>query len=52
MSYIYAPLIGLIIMLLNLLAPVLALLALPFIRWDDVPTTQPHHHRIYRLRTA
>jgi hypothetical protein len=41
MSYIYAPLIGLIIMLINLLAPVLALLALPFIRWDDVPTTQP-----------
>lgn len=35
MRYVYIPLIGLLITLTSLLAPVLMLFALPFIRWDD-----------------
>jgi hypothetical protein len=38
MNYLFAPLIGLIIMVLNVFAPLLMLLALPFIKWDDKPT--------------
>ena len=41
MTYIFAPLAGLIILLLNLLAPVLVLLALPFIQWDSEPSVGP-----------
>ena len=41
MTYLYAPVMGLIILLLNIIAPLLALLALPFIKWDASPTTQP-----------
>jgi hypothetical protein len=38
MKYLYAPLVGFIIMVLNLLAPLLVLLVLPFARWDAEPT--------------
>lgn len=38
MKYITAPLTGLLITLASLLCPVLMLLALPFIRWDLVPS--------------
>jgi len=34
MSYVYAPLIGLLVGLLSLTCPVLTLFALPFVRWD------------------
>jgi len=33
-NYVYAPIAGLVITLLNLLCPVLVLFALPFIKWD------------------
>ena len=39
MKYLTAPLIGLLITLASLLCPLLMLLALPFIRWDLVPST-------------
>lgn len=35
MNYLIPPLIGLIILLLNLVAPLLVLFVLPFIRWDQ-----------------
>lgn len=38
MNYITAPLAGLLKSLLSLTAPVLMLLALPFVKWDDEPT--------------
>jgi hypothetical protein len=39
MKYLTAPLTGLLITLASLLCPVLMLLALPCIRWDDTPST-------------
>ena len=38
MKYLPAPFTGLLITLASLLCPVLMLLALPFIRWDLVPS--------------
>lgn len=38
MNYLIPPLAGLLITVLNLLCPVLMLLALPFIQWDERPT--------------
>lgn len=42
MSYIFAPLMGLFITLLNLIAPLLVLLALPFAKWDAAPSLDRH----------
>lgn len=41
MTYLVAPLQGLLVLVLNLVAPILALMALPFIKWDGVISTQP-----------
>lgn len=38
MNYITAPLLGLFVTLLNLVAPLLVLLALPFAKWDTEPS--------------
>lgn len=43
MNYIAAPLLGLIITLLNLLCPVLVPLALLFAKWDSEPTQGVQH---------
>ena len=41
MTYIYTPLLALLITLVSLLTPLLALFVIPFIRWDKHITTQP-----------
>ena len=38
MNYITAPLLGLLVTLLNLICPLLVLLALPFAKWDAEPS--------------
>lgn len=39
MTYLYAPLIGLFITLLNILVPFIIPLLLPTVKWDKVPST-------------
>lgn len=41
MKYILPPLQGLLLIFLSLLAPVLVLFALPFIKWDKEPSAGP-----------
>lgn len=41
MTYLYAPLAGLIVLLLNIIAPLLVLLAMPFVHWDSEPSVGP-----------
>lgn len=38
MNYLYAPIIGFLINILNLLCPILVIFTLPFIKWDKEPT--------------
>lgn len=38
LHHITAPLAGILLIVISLLAPVIMLLVLPFIRWDDKPT--------------
>jgi len=39
MKYLWPPLFGLLLSMTSLTAPLLMLLALPFVRWDDQPST-------------
>lgn len=41
MKYILPPLQGLLLIVLTILAPVLVLFALPFVRWDKAPSAGP-----------
>lgn len=41
-KFVYPVFAGLVITLLNLIAPVLALFAVPFIKWDTAPTFDRH----------
>lgn len=41
MKYVLTPLVGLLIVLLSILAPILVLFALPFIKWDKEPSVGP-----------
>ena len=45
MKYILPPLQGLLLVILSLLAPVLVLIALPFVRWDSEPSVGPQRTR-------
>jgi hypothetical protein len=41
MTYIIVPMQGILILLLNLMAPIIVLLCLPFIRWDGYASAGP-----------
>lgn len=41
MNYIITPILGIIILLLNLITPILCLFVLPFIKWDEHPSLHP-----------
>lgn len=44
MTYLYAPIAGLVITLLNLICPALVLLVLPFTKWDTKPSADQWGH--------
>lgn len=41
MTYLITPLLGILVLLLNIVAPFLVLLALPTVQWDKEPSTGP-----------
>lgn len=51
MKYILPPLQGLLLVILSLLAPVLVLIALPFVRWDSEPSVGPQRTRTQPVPT-